>query len=422
MKDLLPLKVATRYLGQKLADSIGDPPELLRDFERAVQAVEIPESQLLLAKTALEEWVKSGPPLGNYDTAYKALSPLQDTAYRALAKIKNQGVVADPGHKLFLAILQRYTLPAALRKKVEIASRTYLKSLKPRFKAKSGPPLYLEYILAYEKFLGALKLHLSVAKEALAQGKEHSEGGPEATRVEAGPFTLVNTGGFSDKQMAEVVEVMEKVTSLAKSSGLGEVCYGEVQVTNTISRQSVLAFYLIAKDELFIRANVKANIDTVQTVLHELGHRYEHKFLGNKRGPAVLYQTLEGQERRRSWGIGTKPKKPNPGDTLEAKGKRYVVLNTVPSRNGFKVNLTIEGKPNSSASVALDAFWALKGEAGRNFDEDPNYIGFVSDYAKKGGPSENFAEMFAYFCMNRLPVLQSAPFEELVFGTRPTPG
>lgn len=403
--------LANRVAARKLAESTGNLVDLLDEFERAIKALEVPSGILDDARKFLEETVASGA-LG----VNREIMAASDVAYRALAKIKNAHLVSKPGHKLFLGIIQKYTLPAALRKKVEIASRAYLKTPRPRFKAKSSAARYLEYIQVYDKFWATLQAHLEIARLAIKQGKDHMEEGEGSTKTRVGPFTIVNTGGFSEKQMGEVQEIMKKAISYAQSAGFSEILYGDVQVTNTLHRANVLAFYLIAQDELFIRANVKANYDTVQTVLHELGHRYENKFLK----PGVtkrLYDVVSGQQTKKDWGVGGKKlEAPAPGDTLPYKKEVLQVVRTI----GDKVYLTLPDEPNSKFTVPLATFWALKGKDPHNFDEDPNYIGFVTPYAKKGGPSENFAEMFSFYCLGRLPVLQSAPFEELVFGTEKT--
>ena len=99
-----------------------------------------------------------------------------------------------------------------------------------------------------------------------------------------------------------------------------------------------------------------------------------------------------------------------------APGKTYRVTLALPDRNGFKVHLERVDDPKWKASVSLEGYLSLKGEEARDVDENPDYKGFVSEYAKRGGPGENFAEMFAFYCMGRLPVLQSVAFEELCFG------
>ncbi len=329
--DYLTWRVAARHL---TAERVGDPKELLGVFEHAVKVIEaqIPEDQIIEAKHALGA-AKSGVPaeIIKYDgLALKAFFTVKHAHHQ----------ISGPGHKLFLSILQTYVLPPALRKKIEIASRVYLKDVNPRIKAKGGADFYLERIEVWEKFRFLLRSHVQYAKEAIAHGKEHAEEGEGATKMRVGPFTLVNTGGFDGKQMDEVADVVQKATAYAQSAGLGDVCYGEVQVTNTIHKANVLAFYLLAKDEMFIRANVKATTDVVRTVLHELGHRYQHKFMpGRDRDVERLYHELSGQEIRRKYDT-TKVKLPQPGETMEAKGKTYVVTRTLPDlKSGYKVYL-----------------------------------------------------------------------------------
>ena len=336
-------------------------------------------------------------------------------ATTAFYKVQNgQRRLAEPGHKLFLSLIQTLTLPPAVRKKVEMASRAYLKPpTKPRLK-EHGWKRDLEYFDVYDRFMAAFKADLATAKLALVKGTPHVEEGAGATKVRVGSFVLVNTGGFSEKAMAEVAEVVQKAETLIKSSDLGKVCYGEIQVTNTLSKADVEAFYLIANDELFIRANVKSGHDTVRTVIHELGHRFEHKFLkGRNRDIEKLYQLLDGQEYEHAKKM--RDEKPKLGEIwVSPKGEEYSVSRIEAGRAGLKVIMQAKNDPKMQASISLEGFLAARGGA-RNVDA-PSYKGFVTQYAKSGGPAENFAEMFAFYCMSRLPVLQSVPFEELVFG------
>lgn len=402
----------------KVADSFGDPKTLLREFEQALQEASILPTLLIPAREFFERRVKEGPAPGasSVDDA-KQISHHSDTAYRAYFRFTKYNRMMAPGYKLFLTLIQSINLPPALRKKVEVASRMYLKVPSPRFKAKSGPARYLEMIQGYDKYMETAYAHLELAKAAIAQGKAHSEEGENATKLKVGPFTLVNTGGFPAKQMDEIAEIVRKATALAQASGLGEVCYGDMQVTNTIHKSNVLAFYTPANDEFFIRANVKSDSDTLHTVLHELGHRYESKFLKRPKGAEILYQTLKGEERHRQF---KELKKPEPGDTIVVKGKTLVVDRVTFGRglSGYRVELHVEGDPKRKMTTPLETFLEFKGD-GRTVENDPEFIGFVTNYAKKS-PSENFAEMFAFYCLDKLPVKQSVPFEEVVFGTGKT--
>lgn len=404
---------------QVLAESIGDPKELVKEFATALEPLQAVEARIPPARKYLEDRLKNNIP-GVDSESMKANDVAWDV-YHAIIRANTRSM--NCGHKLFLSILQQYDLPPPVRKKVEIASRVYMKRSKPRFKNLSGFAMALHRFEYFDKLYTTLKAHYALAKLALEKGKEHTEsvpdsspGSPVGTKFKVGQFTLINTGGFDDKRMAEVAEVVKKASAYAQSSGLGQVLYGNIQVTNTLHKSNVMAFYLISSDELFIRANVSASSGVVFTVLHELGHRFEKKF-SNQRGVERLYQLLGNQEiKRKNDDI------PKPGDTITSKGTTYVVkgLKRIP-RGGYKVELYQQDAPQLLASISLDGWNSMKGQGNRqDVNTNPNYIGYVTDYAKRGGPSENFAEMFAFYCMGNLPVLQSAPFEELVFGSSKT--
>jgi hypothetical protein len=408
----LPERVRGRFLLRE-ADYLGDPADILPKFEDAIRSLVLPEDKVEEAKKVLQEALEAGQkglpmPVG------PVLSEAENVAYKAyFSSARGKLKLVEVGHLLFLALLQNYTLPPAIRKKVELASRAYMKKVRRPIPKAHGLARDLEYFDIYDRFISGAYAHLTVAKAAIAQGKSHSEEGPGATKLKAGAFTLVNAGGFDSQVMENIQGIVEKVQSLLKAKSLGEVCYGEVQVTNTLMKAQVLAFYLIAKDELFIRANVKENVDTIKTVLHELGHRYENKFLHNNNGIFSLYRTLSGQEYEKQ--RAEKPEKPEPGETIVSKGKTYKVTGTRWSGRGIQVQLERADDPKYKAHVPLEAWAELKGQKSRDVSK-PDYIGFVTNYAKKGGPAENFAEMFAFYCLSKLPQKQVEPFEQLVFG------
>lgn len=414
-------RIAARF---RIAEVIGNPKDFLVEFERIVDsaAQRVPPgtaSRAAELDAKMRQIVNTTGRFRSDDLpGYKEMTSL---AWDARMQIGTTAIkLRLPGHKLFLSILQTLVLPPALRKKVEVASRVYMKDGMPKRKR------YLrdfDVFADYEKMVAAISLHLQTAKDAIATGKPHSEEGDAATRTKVGPFTLVNTGGFNPKIMANIVEIVEKATKHIQASGLAKVCYGDIQVTNTITNSSTAAFYLISSDELFIRANAKPHWDTIHTVMHELGHRFQAKFLRSRKNAVLdLFRMLSGQEQvRRKQLYEEKPKK---GDTLLDKGVLYEVLGTDWNpRKGVIVVLRQVDNPASTASISLEGWHSkktqTKEQAGltgvRNFEADPNFKGFVSEYAKTD-PDENFAEMFSFYCAGRLPVLQSAAFEELVFG------
>lgn len=422
--DPLSVSVARRYV---VADSLGDPKSFLLQFEEEVKKAEekYPPGSYALALKMKEQAAEIVKTTGRFSSKdIPGYEEMAKFAYVCRARIPIVSQWASVyGDKLFLSILQQYALPPALRKKVEMAARTYSKS---RHSVRRKPPgQEFEYIGDYEKLIKVLRLHVDVAKDAIAKGKAHGADGTAeegaATKLNVGPLTLVNTGGFDAKVMATVTDVVKKSVQYLQQSGFSKVLYGDVLITNTIMKSSrVLAFYMLASDEMFIRANVKANVDTIQTVLHEFGHRYAHKFLKNKQGIARLYRLISSQESDRERDLKKNLKAPEVGDTVVIKGDLYRVRAVTWGRGGEKVVLEDPDNPKGTASISLEGYLSYKGggpDRTRNFDEDPNYKGFVTNYAGKD-PDENFAEMFAFYCMGRLPVLQSVAFEELVFDAK----
>ena len=263
---------------------------------------------------------------------------------------------------------------------------------------------------AYEKMHRTFREMSMAAHDAIAHGKPLAGGEGEAPeKVKAGPFTLINTGGFNDKIIAECAKVVETSAHLLQSHGLGQVCYGDVLISNTLMKSNVLAFYLIQKDELFVRANLRGKEGAaVLTVLHELGHRLSFKFLKDKHHEiANIYNQIARKEStskkdalERIWNDPTL--KPKRGDEVkDSKGNEYVVSGWDYSRGQIVVQLVAKDQPApgvvQKARINLEGYAALKGILPK--EEKPS--GFVTAYAKTND-QENFAEMIAHYCVGKL--------------------
>lgn len=277
------------------------------------------------------------------------------------------------------AALQQVTLSPKIQKSIESAVKSWSKV--PKL-PKGGTVeatlakrtvLYVECIDTFQKYD---KLFALVVKE----GKAHVSEGEGSTKLKAGPFTLVNAGGFPTDVMEEKVKVCEDAADRMRSIGLGEVCYGEILVSNRLtSNKSVAAFYVPSKDEMFIRADAEASRDTVRVICHELAHRFEFKFMRERSKVEELYNTLKGQ--------GKVPK-PRKGVIFQKGNGKTVEITDVKSSIGVEI---LDGGTQYWINLQMYKDMAT-----------PRGYHFVTDYAKING-TENFAEMVSYYAMKRLP-------------------
>lgn len=412
--DVLALRVAARYLRAK---SFGDPKMLLARFQNTLDKYSLPENDLREAKELFKGITEE-------DRSNPEHMKARSLAYQASRNVTSGSPeLAELGEPLFWSILQSYSLQPLLRKKIEVAAKAYSKAYRPRRKAKTFAAIYVEYIEQYEAYFNAAQQHADAAREAISKGKEHSEVPAEdtaeiATKMKVGDFTLVNTGGFPEKTMNEVADLTQKASALLHSSGFGMVCYGNIMVTNSLKNNKVLAFYVLAEDELLVRANFKSERDTLRTILHELGHRYQYQFMkGRDAEVKAFYRWMEGEEDDR-----LKDKRdellPKKGDTVEIKGVTWEATRTTPTatRSGVKyfVNMQTKDESHMRAKIELEGWLSYKGIKLRDLN-DPTLRGFVTEYAKSGGPDENFAEVLSVYCLGKLRSDYKDAFEILAF-------
>lgn len=344
-------KVARRFL----AEAIGDPATLLPNFKKFIEWYELGQNDI-------------------YDAAYRLkYGP---------GKIHQLGIDG-----LFLALLQTYDLKGNLRKVIEQGSRSFAKTrtVRPR-----DPQKAMEL---YRKKLSEFYIFYDAAKKAVATAKPRAE----SNFLQAGPFRLVNTGGFDNKTMEQVQKVVEQAAAKLQQKGLGKVCYGDVLVSNSVGRSPrVLAFYHIQSDEMFVRANLRGSQGlAIETIIHELGHRLHFKYLKSKDTEIErIYAKLMGDSREVAREVAMdKSKWPQPGETYQESRKTYVVDGVEYGKGGLVVRLHNAQDPARKASLPLLAWVQSKGET---------VSAFVSPYAKKNY-QENFAEMIRYYCMGTLP-------------------
>lgn len=405
-------------LTHRHAQGVGDPKELLEAFGSRVKAFfsETDWHKLAEARAFLENMQvhKLTEKMSTDKALQDQYHEADRLAMKAAARYHVTTFLRPYGLRLFLSILQSFALPPALRKKVEMASREYGKKNAP---SRSGYGIAgrIKDIDDLTKYHALVQGHLQLAHDAIQSGQVHATEGEGATRVPAGCFTLVNAGGFSPEQVKTVQELATKADHATHAAGVGQVCYGTIQVNNTVGPTNSMAFYLPDKDEMFVRGNAKPTWDTLETILHELGHRYANKFLKlGKSGLNWLYQNIRMHELARSMEDRAEIPTPKPGDAVKLKSGIFRVKSVEYVRGRSVINLEQNEKSGENPYITMDVWKKL--HTPKIETTHPDFKGFVTEYAKRGGPGENFAEMFAYYCLKKLPAAQVELFEKVLSG------
>lgn len=394
-------RIAERHIRRR-GDAASDPKNLLHNYEESLRSWTLDAHQLAHAQQQLEQIVQHGI-AGRADEYGRA----EEVASKAYEHLGSRSRLWNIGGAMFRAILQNHVLAPALRKKIEAAARMYYGQSKLTFRG-SGVKVALAYIETYLKFLKTFTAHAQLAHQALAQAQTHVEHGEAATRVRVGPFTLVNAGGFPVEVVKTAAALLHKAVELTHRGKVGEVCYGDVPITNKIGSTKHAAFYAVGSDELFVRGDLRQNLDTEETLLHELGHRYEHRFLkGGHRTAEGIYLGIKDHEgdRKRDLTMSI----PKVGDPMTVRGQKFTV-NSIKAVPGGNYRIILQAENGLTYSV----LWTPPGTSKRDV-ADPKFRGFVTNYAKTS-PAENFAEMFAHYCMGKLPGSQLDLFKNALFG------
>lgn len=404
--DSLALRVVARY---QRAMAIGNPEDLVRKYDALVTHLaefepilpRMREAEKIVAVTTDAQWAASKGMVNPEQAAEIKFYFANISEIRYKVKFSLDAMKRIDADDLFLSILQQYNnLPPKTRKGVEEAARYFAKT---RILAPKNP----EAINAYEKMLKTFRAFSVTAHDAIAHGKgvHQTEAEAPLEKTKAGPFTLINTGGFDARVIEEVTKVVETATHLLETHGLSKVCYGDVLISNTVSRKNVLAFYLIEKDEMFIRANLAGKEhDAVKTMCHELGHRLEFKFLeSKKRQIEGIYHSIDRKDSQARSDLLDKiwkdpALKPKVGDIMTEGNKEYVVTGFRYGR-GYVIELAYKDDPTKKAKIGLEAYATMTGLLPKDRTVPS---GFVTAYAKTNA-NENFAEMIAHWCLGKLP-------------------
>jgi len=235
--------------------------------------------------------------------------------------------------------------------------------------------------------------------------------------MKAGPFRIINTGGFDHATMLKVKKVVEDAAEHMRNHGFEAVLYGDISISNTVMQKNWAAFYYPQHDDMFVRANIAGfEKQATRTVIHELAHRYDTKVM--KRDDAVLkrlYAKVAAEDRAVKRSEAQRQVAPSPGTRYVSGGTEYEVMG-MSSSTWPVVKLKRVDDPNRFAVIPLADYLANTRTTPRG--------GFVTTYARKGKFRENFAEMVAFYCLDQLPETQVVMLEDLLktYGHKPGRG
>lgn len=173
-------------------------------------------------------------------------------------------VLMVSGRKIMEAVLSVKSIPKAKLKAVELSARTF-------HGARKSPKDPVAW-------LAKTKRHLDTALEA-ATWPEKVEGGLELFVV--GDFKLHNTIHLEGTELEDIKKAILMLGRKIKTSALPDfdkVLYGDFHLVNQISKSNTAAWYLPGDDSVYFRPSKKTGMDEIHALIHELGHRYLHKF------------------------------------------------------------------------------------------------------------------------------------------------
>jgi len=299
---------------------------------------------------------------------------------------------------LFVGMLQQYQLDPADRRQVEKAVRFWSRAKQPTPKFVSGGDMFSSqeaWIGLFENELAQLREQAKLAGRLIRQPKARSE----HQRVTAGPFRLVNSGGFSPVIMATVADAVGRAAEQMRYRALGAGCYGDVYVVGRLSKANVVAQYEPATDALFVRASGRKDFEYVRNLIHEIAHRLVTKFLDDA-GERAMLQAYRTAER-----AGDTVELPNIGDVLKEKNREFTVTKVSATR------IWLQEKGNEAQiNYVTPEGW---GRAMHIMHGTVPAQGFVTRYAATD-PEENFCEMMSLWCQDKLPAPQEHVLKSIV--------
>lgn len=251
----------------------------------------------------------------------------------------------------------------------------------------------------YPKDIGAWLVKNGAGLHALLRSTDWPDkGASDDQRI--GSFLVHNQTG---RDVSTNVKLLETAETLMRDSGIPRIddaVYGDVYFVGDIAKsRKTMARYYPENDTIHIIVVKRFEADTLNSILHEFGHRYYQRIC--KSGPARAQWDAHHREVGRR---GMDMPLPKPGDVL-------------PTDKGDRVVKSVDVDRRGNVIVSLEGNSYIPAAGYRRVMAQKAY---PTLYAAKD-PEEHFCESFALFCMGELPEPHRAPFEKIVGVERRAP-
>lgn len=218
-----------------------------------------------------------------------------------------------------------------------------------------------------------------------------------------GPFKVHNTVGAKGAELESLKKALERVEKAIRSNpvpGFARVLYGDVHVVPRITKAHHAAWYFPGDDSVYLRRSKSTGIDEIHALIHELGHRYWHKF-------APEQQKKEWQSAHwRAESKNVEVELPKVGDEIPiaikgaGKGRYPRIVAVEPGRFRYSIDLGGETFTNSISSMKVYDFYRQNQKAAKNFP---------TPYSATNA-QEHFCDSVALLAMDNLPNEFAVPF------------
>jgi hypothetical protein len=127
----------------------------------------------------------------------------------------------------------------------------------------------------------------------------------ETRNLKHGPFTVVKMPGISKADLEGSLEALDAASDKIRAK-FPQVLYGFVYLSPHLSTKRA-ASYVYSNDTIQLDVHARKRFSDMQTLIHEFGHRYDHKFLRKdlrdlfwKLSTQKVMETIHYDERLRS--------------------------------------------------------------------------------------------------------------------------